>query len=492
MSLGPHEGRDVARDGVESRFVSPSSIFITSPTMNRTAFNFGSLSILLAFSCSSPSDDKVDSSMVSTGGNASTGGSTQSSFTGGMSNGGVGSGGASSGGQVGAGGSIGSGAAAGTGGGAVGAGGAGGFGSGGEAGSGGAASSGGAEGTGGASVGIRPGPVQICDPPATLKEAGECNGLLVGTALTPSHFSENAFTSAAREFNYATPENEMKWGNLQPQPGQFSFGQADQVVDFALQNGMKVKGHTLVWHMQLPAWVENLNSEDAVRSAMLTHIEEVMTHYKGKVVAWDVVNESSDIDDKPTGSGNPRFRDTVFYRYLGETYIDEAFIKAREVDPDVKLFYNDFGGDGLNEKSDQIYQIVKGLVDRGVPIDGVGMQGHMGRPNPVPPLADIKANFQRIADLGLEIQVSELDINGCDPNVSPAGQVEAYHNMVTACVEQPNCTAVSVWGITDKYSWVNSFDEAGCNGQSGRALLWDDNYQKKDTYDAMLNALIGQ
>ncbi len=355
----------------------------------------------------------------------------------------------------------------------------------------GGAAPGGSMNTGGqASSGGTTSSVEICQVPSTLKAAAACNGKLVGAALAASHLNDGAYTTAAKEHNYVTPENEMKWDTVEGQQGQFNFGPGDQIVNFAVQNDLKVKGHALVWHNQLPGWVSSLSSEAAVRSAMLNHIEKVAGHYKGKVVAWDVVNEAILVDEKITGNGNARFRDSVFYNYLGETFIDEAFEAAHVADPDAKLFYNEFGAEGLNDKSDKVYELVQGLIARDVPIDGVGLQTHIGKPNPSPSASEIAANIKRLTDLGLEVQISELDINGCD-NVSPMQQEQVYHDIVAACVAEPLCTAVTMWGITDKYSWVNSFNESGCNGQSAHALLWDDNYTKKGSYDAVMKALTG-
>src|SRR6478609_6901947 len=172
---------------------------------------------------------------------------------------------------------------------------------------------------------------------------------------------------------------------------------------------MKVKGHTLVWHMQLPTWVSNLSTADAVRSAMNKHITSVMNHYKSDstVVAWDVVNEAWEND----GS---KLRNSPFFAKLGAGFIDEAFVTARAADPKVKLYYNDFRADGMNAKSESIYQMVKAMVARGTPIDGVGLQLHEGTPKPFPTVAEIAQNMQRIADLGLEVLVSEIDAHVCD------------------------------------------------------------------------------
>jgi endo-1,4-beta-xylanase len=430
---------------------------------------------------------------TSSGGVSSGGAATGGATTGGATSGGASSGGAASGGGLSVGGSGGttqtggqpSGGGDGLGGGPP----AGGNNAGGGDGSGGAVSgggpgSGGAPGTGGGTS------VKVCTVPQSLEVAGECNDKLVGAALASGLLNQGAYSTAAREHNYATPENEMKWDTVEGSSGNFNFGPGDQIVNFAQQNGMTVKGHTLVWHSQLPGWVNNLGSEAAVRSAMLNHIQKVMEHYRGKVVAWDVVNEAIDVDVKSTGNGNARYRNSVFYQRLGEGYIDEAFIKAREVDPNVKLFYNEFGADGMNDKADFMYEMVKGMLERGVPIDGVGLQMHIGRPNPSPTAAEVKENIKRLTELGLEVQISELDINGCD-GFSDSEMAELYHGIVAACVAYPLCTAVTMWGISDQNSWVNTFSEAGCNGQSARALLWDNNYQKKASYNSVVRALTG-
>jgi endo-1,4-beta-xylanase len=302
-------------------------------------------------------------------------------------------------------------------------------------------------------------------------------------ALSSQHISESGYATAAKEFNYVTCENEMKWDQLQPQKGQFSWGAADQIVKFATDNNMKVKGHTLVWYNQLPQWVQSLNSESAVRDAMTSHIKGVMQHYKGKIAVWDVVNEAVSIE-------GTSYRDCPFYKYLGKTYIDEAFKIAREVDPTVKL-YNDYDDEGMNPKSDFVYELLKGLKERGVPIDGVGMQMHYGKPNAPFTIAELKTNLKRLTDLGLEVVFSEMDVHRCT-GMTEAEQVTMYHDLVAACVGEPLCKAVTFWGITDKYSWLNSYSPLGCSG-STKALgdLWDDNFKKKPAYTGVLNAYLG-
>nr|MDQ2644473.1 endo-1,4-beta-xylanase [Myxococcota bacterium] len=332
----------------------------------------------------------------------------------------------------------------------------------------------------------------MCPPTAkTLKEAGACSGRLIGTAIATSHLNEAAYVETLREHNYATAENEMKWDSLEPNKGVFNYSNADQFVNFAEQNGMKIKGHTLVWHLQLPGWVTSMNNPDEVRAAMTNHIKTIIGHYKDRIKEWDVVNEAFENPNNWPDENTPTYRNSVFYRVLGKSFVDDAFIAAREADPEAKLIYNDFRSEGLQPKSNAIYEMVKSMVERGIPIDAVGLQTHLGTPNSKPPVADVIANMQRIADLGLEVLISEMDSHCCDGE-SPESQATRFHEIVTACLDQPACKAITFWGTTDKYSWLNTWDELDCGGRKPSGLLWDDNYQKKPVYTGVMNALLGK
>jgi endo-1,4-beta-xylanase len=328
----------------------------------------------------------------------------------------------------------------------------------------------------------------------TLKAAATCTGRLFGAALGSSHLTESGYATAAREHSFVTPENEMKWDQIEPTRGNFTFGPADQIVTFAMQNGMKIKGHTLVWHKQLPAYVTSLTAAADVSSAMLEHISGVMSHFKGKVYAWDVVNEAW-LTDGRTGDGNPRIRDSVFSTALGPSFIDQAFMAARQADSGALLIYNEFADEGLSDKATAVYNMVKDMKTRGIPIDGIGFQMHIGI-NTNPTAADVATNMQRFADLGVQIFISEMDVNTC-AGYSLDQETTQYHDMVAACVAQPACAAVTVWGITDKYSWlninVNMNSNAGCaTGVLPAPLLWDENYAKKSAYTGVMNALQGR
>ncbi|MFK0115441.1 endo-1,4-beta-xylanase [Streptomyces sp. NPDC090994] len=302
----------------------------------------------------------------------------------------------------------------------------------------------------------------------TLGSAAAGQGRYFGTAVAANHLGESDYAATLdREFTSVTPENEMKWDATEPTRGGFTFTSADQIVSHAQGRGMDVRGHTLVWHSQLPSWVSTLAAAD-LRAAMNDHITQLMTHWKGEIHSWDVVNEAFQ-----DGSSGAR-RSSPFQDKLGDGFIEEAFRTARAADPAAELCYNDYNTDGVNAKSDAVYAMVKDFKARGVPIDCVGFQSHFNSASPVP--ADYQANLQRFADLGVDVQITELDIEG-----SGTAQAASYGTVVKACLAVSRCTGITVWGVTDKYSWRSG----------GTPLLFDADYAAKPAYDAVLAALGG-
>jgi endo-1,4-beta-xylanase len=316
------------------------------------------------------------------------------------------------------------------------------------------------------------------DPTTTLKYGAALTGRLIGAALGSARLVEPDYArTAATHFNYATPENEMKWDATEPARNTVTFDRGDAVVGFAAETGMKVKGHTLVWHSQLPPWVAAITDTAELRQVMVNHITQVVSHYRGKVVAWDVVNEAW------TESGHA-LRISVFSQYLGAGFIDEAFNAAHAADPDARLYYNDYGADGLGPKSDAIYNMVKGMLTRGVPIHGVGLQMHTEAVDS-PPAVDVATNMQRLGALGLDVVISEMDVASCTGDLDAQGR--RFHDIVAACVAEDGCKAVTVWGVTDRYSWRN-----GQTCAVPRPLLFDDDYVPKPAHAAVLEALLGR
>jgi endo-1,4-beta-xylanase len=314
---------------------------------------------------------------------------------------------------------------------------------------------------------------------------------LVGTALMSAQISDpRARAVVAREFNSLTPENEMKWEAVEPRPGEFAFAAGDKLVAFAAANGMRMRGHTLVWHNQLPYWAKQLPPEQ-LRAAMTRHINGVVGHWKGQVKAWDVVNEALAQGD--TGA----LRADSPFAALGPTFIDEAFRLAHAADPDAQLFYNDYEIEGdATPKSDAAFQLCKRLVEAGVPIHGIGMQMHVD-PRSWPSADSIRRNMQRFAALGLAVEITEMDV--------PVGEIAGTreeklkqqrviaHDIVAACVAVERCAAITFWGLTDRNSWLATEEWGHIRGRLPHyPLLFDADYRPKPVIGGVLDALAGR
>ncbi|MET7967073.1 endo-1,4-beta-xylanase [Micromonospora sp. NPDC005305] len=299
----------------------------------------------------------------------------------------------------------------------------------------------------------------------TLGASAAEKGRYFGTAVAANKLSDATYVGILnREFNMVTPENEMKWDATEPSQGQFNYTSADRIVSHAQANGMRVRGHALAWHSQQPGWAQNL-SGTALRQAMVNHITQVATHYKGKIYAWDVVNEAF------ADSGGGR-RDSNLQR-TGNDWIEVAFRTARAADPAAKLCYNDYNTDNWTwEKTQAVYNMVRDFKARGVPIDCVGLQSHFNNGSPYP--GNYRTTLQNFAALGVDVQITELDIEG-----SGSTQATTYGNVVRDCLAVSRCTGITVWGIRDTDSWR----------ASGTPLLFDGNGNKKPAYTAVLDAL---
>jgi endo-1,4-beta-xylanase len=297
---------------------------------------------------------------------------------------------------------------------------------------------------------------------ATLGASAAQSGRYFGTAVAAGKLGDSTYTGIlAREFNMITPENEMKWDATEPSQGRFTFTNGDRIVTQAQSNGSRVRGHNLLWHAQQPSWVAGL-SGSALRSAMINHVTQVASHYKGKIYAWDVVNEAF----ADGGSGGRR--DSNLQR-TGNDWIEAAFRAAHTADPGAKLCYNDYNTDGVNAKSTGVYNMVADFKARGVPIDCVGFQSHLGTSIP----SDYQANLQRFANLGVDVQITELDV------AQGGNQANVYASVTKACMAVSRCTGITVWGIRDTDSW-----RTGEN-----PLLFDGSGNKKAAYTSVLNAL---
>ena len=312
----------------------------------------------------------------------------------------------------------------------------------------------------------------------------EDEGVTIGSAAARWPLSNDpTYTEVlAREFNILTPENMMKFSFIHPSQDEYDFTEADAIVDFAEENGMEVRGHCLVWHKQLPSWLTEGNwSRDELIDILRDHIYTVVGHYKGRVKYWDVVNEAA------TGSGD--FVESIWYNIIGPEYIEMAFRWAHDADPDALLFYNDFYAEGLNKKSDAIYNGIKFLKKyRNVPIHGIGLQMHANlecHPVIEEMTAEVTTNMQRLADLGREIHITEMDvcIAGEVTQEKLDQQADIYRGIIDTCLSIDACKSIVMWGFTDLYSYFND------NPGRGAAFIFDKSYQAKPAYDAIIELL---
>lgn len=294
-------------------------------------------------------------------------------------------------------------------------------------------------------------------------------------------------------FNSVTAENVMKFESLQPEEGRYAFADADRLVEFALANDMGVRGHTLVWHNQTPPWVFESQDGGAVDretllARMQAHIETVVTRYKGRVYAWDVVNEA--VSDK---SGE-LLRPSHWLDIAGEDFIGKAFEYAHAADPKALLFYNDYN-ESVPEKREKIYSLVRSLLDKGVPIHGVGLQAHWNLEDPS--LDEIRQAIERYASLGLKLHITELDVSvfrfedrrtdlTSPPEAMLARQAERYRQFFRLFREYSrHIDSVTFWGAADDYTWLDHFP---VHGRKNWPFLFDEQHRPKASFWSVLES----
>lgn len=296
----------------------------------------------------------------------------------------------------------------------------------------------------------------------TLASAAQASGRYFGAATPASRLVEDK-AILSTEFSMLTAENEMKMDATQPARGTFSFTAGDAILEFATANGLRMRGHTLAWHSQQPGWMQSLSGKE-LRAAMLEHVTAVAGHFKGKIAYWDVVNEAF-----ADGGGGGRRQSNL--ERTGGDWIEAAFVAARAADPQAKLCYNDYNiEDWAAAKTQAVYAMVKDFTARKVPLDCVGFQSHAGKQPP----ASLGTTLAEFANLGIEVALTELDVDGAEP----AG----YAAATRACMSVPKCVGITVWGVRDPQSW-----RPGTN-----PLLFDGAGQKKPAYTAVLDALLGK
>ncbi|RRA48048.1 endo-1,4-beta-xylanase [Acidipila sp. EB88] len=337
---------------------------------------------------------------------------------------------------------------------------------------------------------------------ASLKAHAAARGLFVGAAVNLGLLTREPGyrQTLIDQCNIVVAENAMKWAPMRPAPDQFFFDDADRFVAFAEEHGMAVRGHNLCWHEQLPPWFAATVNKQNAEQYLVQHIKTVMTRYKGKIRAWDVVNEAIKPEDgKPEG-----LRDSPWYRLLGPRYLEIAFRTARSVDPAALLTYNDYDIETDGAAQGAKRQAVMGLITRlkqgGVPIDALGVQSHLSAGSASKIDGGLAALVAQTRALGMKVFITELDVNddslegddGADREKSVAG---IYGSYVGSMLSSPAVTDVLCWGVADRYSWLNSKGKDGSKWRPKHpdreevCLPFDNNYQPHPAFFALRAAL---
>ncbi len=331
----------------------------------------------------------------------------------------------------------------------------------------------------------------MTNPSTSLREAAD-PAFRIGAAVHGSEHHKDAMPLVheqryrdvlAAEFSSLTPENQLKWSWLRPAPGEYDFAASDAIVEFAQQHGQHVRGHTLFWHNQNPQWlIDGTYSDEELRTQLREHVQTVVSRYAGRIQQWDVVNEIIDDD------GTLRTERNLWIAQLGPQIIDDVFHWAHEADPTAVLFGNDYSVEKIGTKSDAWYDLCQGLLQRGVPIHGFGLQAHLDLAHDHPD--DLQENLQRFADLGLRTAITELDIRGqvdADGKLSDADtaeQARRYGLVVDAARQTPGCDSFTFWGVRDEQSWIPQAFPG-----TGAALLFNGDFEPKPAHAVVRESL---
>jgi endo-1,4-beta-xylanase len=331
-----------------------------------------------------------------------------------------------------------------------------------------------------------------CALPATtcpIADVARQAGVWVG-AIDNRFNGPTERTALAAHFNATTPENEMKWGAIAPAVGAYDFADADTIATFAAANGLRLRGHALVWgRLQLPADLaaEVTAAPDPaarLRELMAQHFATMIGRYGDRVALWDVVNEPLDVF---TGAFDPN----LFHQTLGPGYVAEAFALARALDPDAELFLNEFALTVPSAKTDGLVQLVRDLRDAGVPIDGVGIQAHFFPGLPLVDPAALEAWLRELGDLGVHVELTEVDVplwhfrNDPDPL---ARQAAFLGRVADACMNVPACRAITFWALSDAATWLDTFPPFDAF-RPNRPVLLDESLRPKPAYFAVRDAV---
>jgi endo-1,4-beta-xylanase len=330
-----------------------------------------------------------------------------------------------------------------------------------------------------------PRPAGADDEACPLRLLSARTGVRVGAAFVEGSHDPPFREVLAREFDSVTAP--LYWQQTEPTPGSFDFTAADTAIALAEAHGQRVRGHPLVWgRLALPDYVRQAPDADTLRALLASHLGTVVSRYAGHIAQYDVVNEPITFFGAPGATDG--LDNTVFLQRLGPDYVREMLETVHALDPDAKLFINDFLALAPGAKQDRFFRLAADLVQAGAPLDGVGFQGHVRvpfAPGYEPTRAQIEATLQRFAALGLAVEVTEADVTLASRAACQLDyQRRAYHDLLAACLAVPACTGITTWGITDAFTWIRDLF-----GVEGFPLPFDESYLPKPAYDGLRAAL---
>jgi len=338
------------------------------------------------------------------------------------------------------------------------------------------------------------------DGPLSLKTHAAAAGLLAGCAVVPELFdltpaSNDPYThTVAQQASILVAENAMKWSSLRPSPTTYEFSNVDRLFGFAQLNGQQIRGHNLCWHEQLPAWFASTATKENAHSLLTQHIFNVAGRYAGRVHSWDVVNEAIHVPDGRSDG----LRKSPWLGLIGPEYVEIAFATAAQADSKARLTYNDYDIEldtpEQSAKRGQVLMLIRRLHARGIPIHAVGIQSHLQANGPRAG-AGLQSFIRDVATLGLEVYITELDINTHalpgSPEVQDSAVADVYRQYLGLLLPEPNVRAVLTWGISDAHTWLNQSKQLWTvrpDGARQRPLPFDENYTPTAAFFAMRDA----
>ncbi len=297
----------------------------------------------------------------------------------------------------------------------------------------------------------------------------------VAVSVNPLYTDEAYKNIAMSQFNLVTTESSLKAQFIHPAPDKYNFTEADNIIAMAEANGQAVHGHTLIFAKSNPSWMTD-TPEDKLAGVMTDHTTNVVKHFKGRIGSWDVVNEPMSEKDEDYTNGNLGLRQHFWFKAMGEQYIDKAFKAARAADPTAKLYLNDYGIEHDGMRWQAFYTLVQRLQARGAPIDGVGFESHVYQTTDKIDLTILRAHIKAIADLGLSVRISEIDVLGDEPQF----QSQQYSDVLAVCLSEPSCSSYTTWGVSDLYGSTTISERYPL--LLGDSLLWDKDMQPKSAF----------